>query len=159
MKLTPHIHLSFNGTCEAAFAFYATHLNGQVESSFRYGGSPAAATAPPGWDDKIMHATLRIGDSPFMLNDEFPAMGGKGPQALGGSPVTMHLYVADVDALFARAVAAGAMVTMPLADQFWGSRYGQLEDPFGHRWSLATHIEDVTPEESARRMKQLFGGG
>ena len=143
--LTPHLTVR---DAAAAIEFYKKAF-GAVET-VRHAG-PDGKT--------IMHASLRIGDSPFMLNDEFPEMGGKGPQALGGTPVTIHLYSGDVDALFARAVAAGAKVTMPLADQFWGSRYGQLEDPFGHRWSLAQHIEDVTPEESARRMKKLFGGG
>ena len=114
----------------------------------------------PGPDGKsIMHALLRVGDFHFMLNDEWPEMGAKGPQSLGGSPVYLNLYVRNVDEAFARAVAAGAKVTMPLADMFWGDRYGQLEDPFGHKWSLATHIEDVSPEESARRMRKEFGGG
>jgi len=90
---------------------------------------------------------LRIGDSPLMLVDEFPEHGSLGPQALKGSPVTLHLSVKDVDAAVAQAVAAGATVTMPVADMFWGDRYGLVQDPFGHNWSIATHIRDLSPEE------------
>ncbi len=106
-------------------------------------------------DGKITHAELKIGDSNLMLNDEFPPH-GVSPQALGGSPVTLHLYIEDVDALFNRAVSAGAKVTMPLMDAFWGDRYGQLVDPFGHRWSLATHKEDVSREEIKKRSDAFF---
>lgn len=101
----------------------------------------------PGPEGKLMHAMIRIGDSPVMLVDDFPDWGSVGPKALGGSPVTIHLYVEDVDATVERAVAAGARITMPVADMFWGDRYGIVEDPFGHRWSVATHIRDVSPEE------------
>ena len=111
----------------------------------------------PGPDGKIMHASIRIGDSAVMLVDEFPAWGVRGPKALGGSPVTIHLYVEDADAFAARAVAAGAKVTMPIEDAFWGDRYGQLEDPFGHRWSVATHVRDVTPTEMERAMREMAG--
>ena len=107
----------------------------------------------PGPDGMIMHSELRIGDSHFMLNDEFPNFGKMGPKSIGGTAVTIHLYVSDVDALYARAVKAGAKATMPIADMFWGDRYGQIEDPFGHQWSLATHKEDLTPEECMERMK------
>src|SRR5438876_12397741 len=100
---------------------------------------------------KLMHAHLRIGDSAILLNDEFPEMGGRSPEALGGTPTTIHLYVPDADQVFARAVAAGAQVRMPLQDMFWGDRYGQIVDPFGHVWAIATHKEDLTPEEIARR--------
>ena len=106
----------------------------------------------PGPGGKLMHAMVRIGDSMLMLVDEFPEMGAKGPKALDGSPVTIHLYVEDVDAAFARAVAAGATVRMPLADMFWGDRYGQVQDPFGHLWSMATHQRDMTPEQMAAEM-------
>lgn len=110
----------------------------------------------PGPDGKIMHAMLSIGDSPLMLNDDFPEMaGGRGPKALQGSPVTLHLYVEDVDAAFAKAVAAGATVRMPVADMFWGDRYGQVTDPFGHHWSLATHKQDLTSEQITEGMKQM----
>ncbi len=108
----------------------------------------------PGPGGSVMHAEMRIGDSPIMLNDEFPDYGKRGPKSIGGTPVTIHLYVNDVDAAFDRAVKAGAKVTMPLADMFWGDRYGTLEDPFGHQWSLATHKEDLSGEEIAERAKK-----
>lgn len=107
-------------------------------------------------DGKVMHATLKIGDSRLMLADEFPGMGPKSPQALGGSPVVLNIYVEDVDALWNQAVAAGAKVTMPLANQFWGDRYGQVVDPFGHSWALLSHVEDVAPEEVERRANEIF---
>ena len=107
----------------------------------------------PGPGGMVMHAELRIGDSHFMLNDEFPSFGKMGPKSIGGTPVTIHLYVTDVDALYGRAVKAGAKATMPIADMFWGDRYGQVEDPYGHQWSLATHKEDLTPEECMERAK------
>jgi uncharacterized glyoxalase superfamily protein PhnB len=111
----------------------------------------------PGQDGKLLHASVRIGDSVIMLTDEMPAYGALGPSALKGSPVTIHLYVGDVDTLAAQAAAAGAKVRMPVADMFWGDRYGQLEDPFGHRWSVATHIRDVPPEEMRQAMCQAGG--
>jgi uncharacterized glyoxalase superfamily protein PhnB len=109
----------------------------------------------PGPDGKIMHAMIRIGDSAVMLVDESPGWGMLGPKALKGSPVTIHLYVEDADALAARAVKAGARITMPLEDMFWGDRYGTLVDPFGHRWSVGTHIRDVTMEEMQQAMKTM----
>jgi PhnB protein len=113
----------------------------------------------PGPDGKsLMHAELKIGDSRLFLVDEFPEMDCRGPQTIGGTPVTIHMYVEDVDAAFNKAVAAGAQVRMPLADMFWGDRYGVLADPFGHAWSLATHKEDLTPEEIATRAKAAFSG-
>ncbi len=107
-------------------------------------------------DGRVMHASLKIGDSQFMLADEFPGMGTPSPQALGGSPVVLNIYVEDVDTLFNQAVDAGAKVTMPLADQFWGDRYGQIVDPFGHHWALGSHVEDVAPEEMERRANAMF---
>ncbi|MFZ0963404.1 MAG: VOC family protein [Terriglobia bacterium] len=107
-------------------------------------------------DGKVIHATFKVGDSQFMLADEFPGMSNPSPQTLGGSPVVLNLYVEDVDALFKQAVAAGAKVTMPLANQFWGDRYGQIVDPFGHAWALGSHIEDVAPEEMERRASDMF---
>jgi uncharacterized glyoxalase superfamily protein PhnB len=109
----------------------------------------------PGADGRIGHAEIQIGDSLIYVADEFPQMGQRSPKAYGGSPVTIHLYVADCDASYAQAVAAGAKVRSPLMDMFWGDRYGQVEDPFGHRWSIATHKEDVSPEEMAKRMAAL----
>lgn len=102
-------------------------------------------------DGKIMNADLKIGDSIVLMSDEFPAMKVLSPQSLGGSSVTIHIYTEDVDANFNRAVSAGATVVMPVMDMFWGDRYGQLADPFGHRWSLATHIEDLTSDEIEKR--------
>lgn len=111
----------------------------------------------PGPAGKLMHANVRIGDSALMLVDESPECGMLGPKALKGSPVVVHLYVDDVDATVARAVAAGAKITMPVADMFWGDRYGQLEDPFGHRWSVATHTRDLSPEEIRQGMAKMAG--
>jgi PhnB protein len=100
---------------------------------------------------KLGHAEIRIGDSPIMLADEHPPMGFKGPQSYGGTPVSIVLYVPDVDAVVARAVAAGAKVQRPVADAFYGDRTGTIVDPFGHVWSVATHKEDLSPEEIGRR--------
>ena len=108
----------------------------------------------PGPGGKIMHAEVKIGDSIVMLADEFPEMGVKSPQAYGGSPVSMAIYVADVDARFNQAVAAGAKVVRAVKDQFYGDRSGTLTDPFGHTWTIATHKEDVSMEEMNRRMAQ-----
>lgn len=112
--------------------------------------------------DSIGHAELKIGDSIIMLADEFPGMPVQSPAKLGGTTVNLHLYVKDCDATFNQAVAAGAKVTMPLMDMFWGDRFGKVMDPFGHEWAVATHKEDVTPEECARRgaeaMKQMAAG-
>jgi uncharacterized glyoxalase superfamily protein PhnB len=102
-----------------------------------------------------MHASIRIGDSTVMLVDEMPEHGALGPQSLKGSPVTIHLYVDDVDVVAARAVRAGAKTTMPVTDMFWGDRYGQIEDPFGHRWSIATHIRDVSPADMQKAMQNM----
>ncbi|WP_250534112.1 VOC family protein [Caballeronia sp. AZ10_KS36] len=101
----------------------------------------------PGDDGKLMHAMVKIGDSMLMLVDEHPDFGMLGAKSLKGSPVTIHLYVEDVDATVKQAEAAGARVTMPVADMFWGDRYGRLEDPFGHQWSVATHKRDVSRAE------------
>ena len=109
----------------------------------------------PGPGGGLMHAAVRIGDSTLMLVDEMPAWGALGPKALKGSPVTIHLSVPDVDATVAQAVAAGAKLTMPVADMFWGDRYGQLEDPFGHKWSVATHVRDLTPEQIMQEMAKM----
>ncbi len=111
----------------------------------------------PGPDGKsIMHAELKFGNSMLMICEEFPEM-CRSPQAIGGSPVTLHLYVEDADAVFQRAVKAGATATMPLADMFWGDRYGKLNDPFGHEWSVATHKKDVTPEECMKAAAEFCG--
>jgi PhnB protein len=134
-SVTPH--LAIDGAA-AAIDFYKKAF-GAVE----LGRMPAQD------GKRLMHAMIRIGDSVIMLADAFPEYGGQGPKALGGTPVTVHLYVPDSDKVFAQAVAAGAKVAMPIADMFWGDRYGQVTDPFGHRWSIATKKKDMTPEEMA----------
>src|SRR3989449_11535246 len=103
-----------------------------------------------------MHASLKIGDSVLMLNEEFPDAGARSPQSLGGSPVTINIYAEDVDRLFNQAVSAGATITMPLKDQFWGDRYGVVADPFGHKWSLGAHIKDMSPEEMQREQDRAM---
>jgi len=108
-------------------------------------------------DGRLGHAEIRIGDAVLMLADEYPEMGIVSPRTLGGSPVTIHLYVADVDALVARAVAAGATLVRPVADQFYGDRAGRISDPFGHVWHLASRKEDVPAAEMQRRLDALSG--
>jgi PhnB protein len=107
-------------------------------------------------DGKIMHAAIRVGDSLIMMNDEFPNMNCSSAETLGGTNITLHIQTEDVDSLFDRAVKAGAKATMPVADQFWGDRYGQVVDPFGQRWSLATRVEQLTPAEVEERAKAFF---
>jgi uncharacterized glyoxalase superfamily protein PhnB len=111
----------------------------------------------PGPQGRIMHAMIRIEGSAVMLVDEMPEWGALGPKSLKGSPVTIHLYVEDVDAFVARAVGAGAKITMPLDDMFWGDRYCKLEDPFGHHWSVATHKRDVSPDDMQQAMRKMDG--
>jgi len=111
----------------------------------------------PGPDGKsLIHAELKIGNSRLLLVDEFPEMDCRGPRSVGGSPVSIHMFVDDADSAFDKALAAGAEVRMPLADQFWGDRYGVLTDPFGHIWSIATHKEDLTPQEIGNRAQAAF---
>jgi len=109
-------------------------------------------------DGRVGHAEFRIGEAAIMLADEFPEMGFRSPKTLGGTPVNLMVYVRDVDAFVKQAEAAGATVKRPPADQFYGDRLAVLEDPFGHSWSFATHIEDVSPEEMQRRAAQKHGG-
>ncbi len=106
---------------------------------------------------KVLHASLSIGNSAIMLADEFPDWGSVGPETLKGTPVVIHLYVEDADSVFDRAVKAGAAITMPLQDMFWGDKYGQLRDPFGHSWSVATHVRDVSLEEMEQAAKTMCG--
>lgn len=108
---------------------------------------------------KIGHAELELGDSLIMLADEFPEMGLQSPKTVGGTPVSVMVYVEDVDAVIARAVEGGATVTRPAENQFYGDRMGEFEDPFGHRWNVATHVEDVTPEDMAKRAAEAMGQG
>lgn len=142
-RVTPY--LCIDGASDA-IEFYAT-----VFGATERGRMPA----PEG---KVGHAELQIGDSLIMLSDEFPGMGARSPKAIGGSPVTMSVYVEDVDAVFARAVQAGANALSPVEDQFYGDRSGQFEDPFGHRWSVATRVEDVPPEEMEKRAAAAMAG-
>jgi PhnB protein len=141
-SITPHIVCA--GAAEA-IEFYKKAF-GAVEIS-----------RLPGDGGKLMHAEIRIGDSVVMLVDESPEWGMIGPKSLKGSPVTIHLYVDDVDAVVQQAVQAGAKVTVPVEDMFWGDRYGKLEDPFGHQWSVATHLREVSPEEIKQAMAQMCG--
>jgi PhnB protein len=120
------------------------------------GATERMRMAAPG--GKVGHAELQIGDSVVMLADEFPEMGAVSPKTVGGTPVTLGMYVEDVDKTFDAAVQAGAKALRPVEDQFYGDRSGQIEDPFGHRWSLSTHIEDVSPDEMAKRAQQAMGG-
>jgi PhnB protein len=140
--LTPH--LVVNGAAKA-IEFYKQAFN--AEELLRL----------PGPDGKsIMHAAVQIGDSRLFLVDESPAMGARGPVSLGGTPVTIHTYVEDVDATFEKAVGAGAQALMPPGDMFWGDRYAVLTDPFGHKWSLATRKENLTSEEIGERAQAFF---
>lgn len=111
-----------------------------------------------GPDGKIGHAELQFGDSVVMLADEYPDMGYVGPKTVGGTPVTIGVYVEDVDKTFDAAVKAGAKALRPVEDQFYGDRSGQIEDPFGHRWSISTHVEDVPPDEMQKRAAAMGGG-
>ena len=112
-----------------------------------------------GPDGRIGHAELSIGESMIMLADEYPDMGFLSPGRIGGTAVTLHLYVEDVDAVFEKALAAGAKALRPVENQFYGDRSGQFEDPFGHRWNVASHVEDVSEEEMARRAEAYTSGG
>jgi len=127
---------------KGAIEFYKKAF-GAVEGKISFG--------PDG--KQVMHAEIKIGDSVVMLNDEFPQMGCLGPKSLGGSPVAIYLQVDDADMWFERAVKAGATATMPIADQFWGDRFGQVVDPYGHKWGVSTHVKDVTPEEMKEAMQ------
>ena len=112
-------------------------------------------TRLPAPGGRIMHAQVRIGDSPVMLADEMPSCHSFGPRTLKGTPVTLHVYVNDCDAFVARAEKAGAKVVMPVSEQFWGDRYGVLQDPWGHQWSVATHVREVSPQDMAEAMKRM----
>jgi PhnB protein len=113
----------------------------------------------PGPDGRVGHAELTLGDSVIMLADEYPDMEARGPVALGGTPVSLLVYVEDVDGVFERAIQAGARALRPVEDRFYGDRVGRFEDPFGHRWDVSTHIEDVPPEEMSRRAAEAMATG
>jgi PhnB protein len=121
-----------------------------------FGARERSRLGAPG--GKIGHAELEIGDSLIMIADEFPSMDAFGPAKFGGSPIGLHIYVADVDAVASKAVAAGGKLVRPVQNQFYGDRSGTIEDPFGHRWHVATHVEDVTEDEIARRAAELAKG-
>jgi len=122
-----------------------------------FGATEAIRLSEPG--GRIGHAEIRIGDAPIMLSDEYPEMDVRSPESLGGSPVLIHLYVDDVDALTSQAVAAGAKLLRPVADQFYGDRSGTLTDPFGHRWMIATRKEDASAAEMQKRYDALMKAG
>jgi PhnB protein len=142
-RVTPY--LTVDGA-DAAIAFYCSVLGAEVRGRM---DSP---------DGKVGHAELTIGDSLIMLADAFPDMGPPPPASLGGSPVTIMVYVADVDGVFAKAIAAGGKEIRPVADQFYGDRSGMFEDPFGHVWNVASHVEDVPEDEMARRAAEAMAG-
>jgi PhnB protein len=136
------------------------HVDGASEAIEFYGNVLGATErmrmpAPGG---KIGHAELEIGDSVIMLADEFPDMGVRGPKSIGGTPVTINVYVEDVDGVFERALGAGATSVRQVENQFYGDRSGQFEDPFGHLWSVATHVEDVAPDEMEKRAAAMMSG-
>jgi uncharacterized glyoxalase superfamily protein PhnB len=127
-----------------------------IEFYQRAFGAQELASMPAPDGKTIMHAEIKIGSSMLMLAEEYPQMGSLSPLSLGGSGVTMHLYVEDVDAAFQRALDAGATVKMPVADMFWGDRFGMLSDPFGHQWSIASRTQDMTLEELAQASEKAF---
>jgi len=142
-RVTPYLIVD---GAEAAIDFYGSVL----------GATERMRLAGPG--DRIGHAELELGDSTIMLADEHLDMDIRGPRTIGGTPVTLHVYVDDADGAFARAVEAGAKILRPMEDKFYGDRAGQFEDPFGHRWNVASHVEDVAPEELAKRAAAIDGG-
>lgn len=139
-SLTPYIIVK---GAEKAIEFYKQ----------AFGGTERMRLQSP--DGKVGHAELDIGDSVLMLADEHPEMGAVGPETVGGSPVSLLIYCENVDEVFQRAISLGAVEVRPINDQFYGDRSGVLKDPFGHQWSIATHIEDVTPEQIAERLKAM----
>ena len=143
-RLTPYLIVD---GASAAIDFYSSVL----------GASERMRMAGP--DGRVGHAELEIGNSMIMLADEHLDMGVHGPRTVGGTPVTLHVYVEDVDDTFERALKAGARALRPLENKFYGDRSGQFEDPFGHRWDVASHVEDVAPEEMAKRAEAAMAGG
>jgi len=140
--LTPYLTVR---DAEAAMAFYRQAF-----------GAVEVLRVPEPNGKRLMHAEVRIGDSVLMLGDTFPEFGGKNPEDLGGSAATVHLYCEDVDAVVAAATKAGATLTMPPAEMFWGDRYARLVDPFGHQWSIATHTRDLSEAEIAKGAALAF---
>ena len=140
--LTPHLVVD---DAKAALAFY--------KQAF---GAVELMCVPEPKGKRVMHAEMKIGDSVVMLVDTFSEMGAKNPKDLQGSPVMLHIYTADADAMIKRAEKAGATVTMPVEEMFWGDRYGSVRDPFGHSWSVATHVRDVSPDQMKKAAEQAF---
>jgi uncharacterized glyoxalase superfamily protein PhnB len=138
--ITPHITVR---NAKEAMEFYKKAFGAEVLHTMMQGNA-------------VMHAMLKIGDSFLMLNDEFPQMGSLSPLSTNGSGVVLHIYTENVDAAFARATSAGATVAMPLMDQFWGDRYGIVADPYGHKWSLAAHVRDMSAEEVRKAQEDAF---
>ncbi len=143
-QVTPYL---FVHDAAAAIEFYKS----------AFGATERMRMPAPG--GKIGHAELQLGDGLLMVADEFPDFGGRSPKTVGGSPVIVSLYVEDVDAVFDKAVQAGATVVRPVENQFYGDRTCQIADPFGHQWSVATHVEDVPPDEMEKRAAAAMGGG
>jgi PhnB protein len=142
-RVTPYLHMD---GAKDAIEFYGRVLGAKERMRM------------PGPEGKIGHAELELGDSIIMLADEFPEMDVHGPKAIGGTAVTLHIYVEDADAVFDAAVGAGATPRRPVENQFYGDRLGEFEDPWGHRWSIATHVEDVPPDEMEKRMAEAMAG-
>ncbi|MEV6008062.1 VOC family protein [Streptomyces sp. NPDC051976] len=143
-RLSPYLYV---GGAAAAIDFYVAVFGATERMRFE---------APGG---KLGHAELELGDSVMMLADEFPEMGILGPKSVGGTPMSIMIYVDDVDAAVEQAVSLGATVIQPVENKFYGDRSGQIEDPFGHRWDVSTHVEDVPPDELARRAAEAMSGG
>jgi PhnB protein len=143
-RVTPYLYVDGAG---AAIDFYCSVL----------GAKERMRMAGP--DGRIGHAELDLGDSMIMLADESPDIDVRGPRAIGGTPISLHVYVEDADGVFDRAIQAGARVLRPIENQFYGDRSGQFEDPFGHRWNVATHIEDVPPDEMETRASAAMAAG
>ncbi len=143
-SVTPHLVIK---DCANAIDFYKNAL----------GAQEIYQSKMP--DGKVMHAMIQIGNSIIMLADEFPTMGAVGPNTLGGTSTTLHIYTDDANKLFNQAIKAGVTPVMPIADMFWGDRYGQIKNPYGHSWAIATHIRDVSPEEMEKAMKEMSAKG
>jgi PhnB protein len=142
-RVTPYLHVD---GAAAAIEFYEKVLGAKERMRL------------PGPDDKLGHAELEIGNSVVMLADEYPDMGVLGPKSVGGTAVTLHVYVDDMDAVFQAALDAGASSRRELENRFYGDRVGEFEDPFGHRWSVATHVEDVPEDEMEKRAAEVMSG-
>jgi len=143
-RVTPYLYID---GASAAIDFYRSVLGARERMRM------------PGPDGKIGHAELDVGDSVIMLADSNPDMDVRSPKSIGGTPVALHVYVEDADGVFERAMQAGARQLRPVEDQFYGDRSGQFEDPFGHRWNVATHVEDVSPDEMAKRAAAAMAAG